>query len=302
MNAPIALFAYNRATHLANTIAALQACSEWAESPVIVYCDGPRSDADARMVEETRQVVRGIEHANIRVVAAESNQGLANSIIKGVTDICARFGRVIVVEDDLIVSPLFLGYMNRALDCYSNRRDVLQVSGHMYQVPEFLNRNRVLLLPLTTTWGWGTWKRAWDLFQPEDKSWERLRVDDQARRSFDLDNTYGFLSMLEAQANGKCDSWGIRWYWSVFAANGLVCHPPVSLVANAGMDGSGTHGRGRLRKFSSARLVHASQVPEMCGDESRCSDVEFSAVKRAIWRQNGRYLGQLVDWLKSRFN
>ena len=298
-NAPIVLFAYNRPTHLASTLAALSACPEWRGSPVYVYCDGPRSTFDEQLVEETRRVARGIAHPDAHVIAADVNLGLANSIIKGVGQLCEQFGRVVVIEDDLLVSPSFLSYMNRALECYAARPEVLQISGYMFDVPEFRDRMRVLLMPLTTTWGWATWKRAWDLFKPDDDGWLRMRQNKQERRIFNLGNNYDFFSMLEAQASGKRDSWGIRWYWSVFSAKGLVCHPPRTLVANAGMDGSGTNGRGRFRSFSGTRSAPSELLPEMAAGDVRCSEAEWSAVKHAIWRQNGGYLGRAIDVLKS---
>jgi len=297
--APIVLFAYNRADHLANTVRALSRCSEWAQTTVIVYSDGPRSDQDAHPVASVRRQLRGMNHPQFEIIARPRNFGLSRSIVSGVTEVCARFGRVIVVEDDLVVSPLFLRYMNEALEAYAGRHDIFQVSGHMFDVSQFENKEDAVLLPIITTWGWATWQRAWQFFEPSAVGWERLRWDRRERRRFNLDNAYNYYLMLERQMRGMGDSWGIRWYWSVFSRNGLTCYPPRSLVRNSGMDGSGTHGRGRLRNFGGASNHVSDIVPRLSANASRCTDEEFSAVKRAIWRQNGGWRGRLVDSVKS---
>ena len=86
---------------------------------------------------------------------------------------------------------------------------------------------------------------------------------------------------------------------SQFSRDGLTCYPPRSLVRNAGMDGSGTHGRGTLRNFGGVSNFVSEVVPRLPANASRCTDEEFSAVKRAVWRQNGGWRGRLVDSVRS---
>ena len=297
--APIAIFAYNRPQHLQATLQSLSECAEWCGSRVILYSDGPRQPSDAAAVAAVREVAKSIDHPFLEVVEREDNLGLAQSIIRGVSEVCERFGRAIVVEDDLLVSEGFLGYLNRALNAYAKRADIFQVSAHMFDVPEFAERRATLLLPMTTTWGWATWRRAWRHFAPDAPGWERLRADGACRKRFNLENHYNYYSMLQQQMTGKRDSWGIRWYWTVFAADGLSCFPPRSLVRNTGMDGSGTHGRGALRRFGSSDIGLPDFDIEVPTDAHRCSDWEFSAVQRAIWRKNGGWRGWVADLAKT---
>ena len=195
-----------------------------------------------------------------------------------------------------MVSANFLGYLNRALDIYAQRPDVYQVSAHMFDVPEFGERQSTLLLPMTTTWGWATWRRAWRDFRVDARGWDRLKSNATDRRRFNLGNHYDYFSMLQRQIASRGDSWGVRWYWSVFAANGLSCFPPQSLVVNSGMDGSGTNGRGVFRRFGGIPLHAAAELEfNIPRDARRCSEEEFSAVKRAIWRQNGGWRGWAMD-------
>jgi len=248
--APIAVFAYRRPEHLRRTLDSLMQCRGFAGSPVFVFCDGPKNDAERDVVQATRDVARAMlgDRADYRF--SDINRGLSVSVISGVEEVLKEHDRVIVVEDDLLLDDRFLNFMNEALDTYVGTESVFQVSGYMFAVPELRATSSAIFLPFTVSWGWATWKRAWDRFDPVATGWETLKTDRRLRHRFNLDGAYDYATMLIRQMAGLRDSWAVRWYWTVFKANGLVLFPPTSLVRNTGFDGSGSHGRGRLRSFS----------------------------------------------------
>lgn len=239
--APIALFTFKRPLHTQRTLASLALNPEFARSELHIFCDGSRRADEDAAVEATREVARRFEHPNKTVHEAPANRGLAASIIDGVGRLCDERGRVIVVEDDLVVAPVFLDFLNRGLDHYQADERVMQVSGHMFAADLSADTGDAVFLPFTTSWGWATWQRAWTHFDPEMRGFERLAGDRALRRRFDLDNAYPYFAMLKKQKAGLLDSWAIRWYLSVFARDGLVLYPRRSLVNNEGFDGSGTN-------------------------------------------------------------
>ncbi|MCK9238811.1 sugar transferase [Desulfocurvus sp.] len=238
--APVALFAYNRPRHLARTLRALAANPLAARTPVVAYADGPRGPADEAAVGEVRAVLaRARGFASLRVVPCEANLGLARNIIAGVGETLAAHGRVIVLEDDLLTTPGFLEFMNRALDAYQDEERVAAVHGYVLPVPGL---PETFMLRMTDCWGWGTWSRAWKLFEPDGAGLlARLRAAGLTR-TFDLDGAQHYTAMLEDQIAGRNDSWAVRWYASTFLAGRLGLYPGRSLVRNIGLDGSGTHG------------------------------------------------------------
>lgn len=294
--APVVVFAYRRPDHLRNTLTSLMRCDGFEQSPIIVYCDGARGVNETDSVRATRELTRSMLGDRAEYHFSEVNLGLSRSVIAGVSDVVGRFGRAIVVEDDLKLNTSFLTFMNKALDRYADDESVFQVSGYMFDVPELKASSSALFLPFTVSWGWATWKRAWDQLDPQASGWQALRTDKCLRRRFNLDGTYDYATMLVRQMVGLCDSWAVRWYWTVFKANGLVLFPPVSLVSNTGFDGSGTHGRGLLRKFSKAR-----QVLPLTGIDLPASillDARLYAhIKKALLRQNGGWTGRFVSWV-----
>jgi len=238
---PVAFFAYNRPAHTRRALQALSQCRRLEQCEFHFFADGPRSEDARPQVEATRQVLREWAPAlNASVVERDRNLGLAKSIVSGVTDLCARYGRVIVVEDDLVVSPDFLHYMIESLDRYQNDDRVMQVGAFTLSSPPAPVAD-AFLLPVTTTWGWATWQRAWESFSWSPEDLEAARLDDQWRKLFDLNGSCAFSAMLEDRAAGRNDSWGILWWYAVSRRQGLVVYPTQSLVWNGGFDGSGVH-------------------------------------------------------------
>jgi len=297
--APVAVFAYNRPRHLRRTLTSLMACDGFVDSPLTIFCDGARNANQIEAVAAVRDTARQLLGGSADIRIADANRGLAQSIIEGVGELTCRYGRVIVVEDDLDLAPCFLTYMAEALDRYAAEPHVFQVSGHMFDVPEFNGRESALFLPMTTTWGWGTWDRAWAAFDRQAAGWEQIITDRALRRRFNLDGAYDYATMLERQMAGRSDSWGIRWYWSVFRRAGLTLFPPQPLVRNTGHDGSGTHGAGRaLRRFSPSEALGWPKGLRLLEGEPAVEPEAWRMVRKAIWRQNGGWTGCAADFAR----
>jgi hypothetical protein len=211
-----------------------------AQSDLFVFSDGPKNADAAAGVAQVRELLKGLTgFRSVTVAERERNFGLAASIISGVTDIVSRHGAVIVLEDDLVTSPHFLRYMNDALELYRDREEVASIHGYIYPVEGALPET--FFLRGADCWGWATWKRAWELFEPDGaKLLARLR-DGKLTKAFDRDGSYEYTRMLEDQISGRNDSWAVRWYASAFLADRLTLYPGRSLVQNIGMDALGTH-------------------------------------------------------------
>ncbi|HWP00110.1 MAG TPA: glycosyltransferase [Methylococcus sp.] len=296
--APVVIFCYRRPDHLRRMLESLVACDGFDSSPVIVFGDGPKSPKEAGMVEQTREMARDLLGERAEYYFRKENTGLARSIIEGVTAVVARFGRAIVIEDDLELAPGFLTYMNRALESFADDDRVWQVSGYMFDVPEFRTRSQALFLPILVSWGWATWKRAWDQFDPLATGWEVLESDPSLRLRFNLDGAYDYTTMLKRQMSGQLDSWAIRWYWTVFREDGLVLFPPRTLVHNHGLDGSGTHGHGFLRRFSSSPRFLTNEIPFIPKDIAYRQEDYWSFV-RTVYKWNGGLWGKILSKIAS---
>jgi hypothetical protein len=238
--APIALFVYDRPGHTKKTVEALLGNELAKDSDLIVYSDGPKDDRAKVPVGEVRNYLKSVKgFRSIRIVEKPKNEGLARSVISGVSETVNRFGKAIIMEDDIVTSPYFLKYMNDALNLYEREDAVMSICG--YRVPTGTILPETFFLRKTDSWGWATWKRRWDLFEPDGEKLLKAIIDNKSEGAFNLGGAFPAVQMLKDQIAGENDSWAVRWYASSILHNKLNLYPGESLVQNIGFDASGTH-------------------------------------------------------------
>ena len=284
-HAPILLFTYNRLAHTRRCVEALLNNSLASDSELFIYSDAPKDETQQKAVEEVRQyihTIRGFKH--ITITERDENWGLARSIIDGVTTQVNQYGRVIVLEDDLVVAPHFLQFMNDALETYKDEPQV----GHI-QACDFTQDPTLpetFLIRWTGSWGWGTWDRAWKHFNPNGKALLQELIDKKLTYTFDFNGKYGYTRMLRRQIEGKNNSWAIRWNASLFLKGILSLNVGRSLVQNEGFDGSGTNCGGGGLYASNLHLqelpvVRISPIEE--NQEARQAFVRYYARTNSFW-------------------
>jgi hypothetical protein len=273
--APVALFVYDRPDHLAQVAQALATNPEAAASRLFVFADAPKNATAAPRVEAVRALARNIAGFKSSVVVEQANNlGIAASIVQGVSRLAAEFGRVIVLEDDLVPSRHFLRYMDDALRLYEHHEPVISVHAYSYPVQAALPDT--FFLRGADCWGWATWKRGWDLFEPDGR---KLLLELERRgltARFDFDGSYPYTQMLRDCIAGLNDSWAIRWYASAFLHQRLTLYPGSSQVRNIGADGSGIH-VGATRRFDNPGWGRALRVEPLELEESRAARQAFGA-------------------------
>ncbi|MCL2651232.1 MAG: glycosyltransferase [Candidatus Azobacteroides sp.] len=238
--APIALFTYNRPQHTKETIEALLLNEFADESDLIIFSDAAKNDNATKGVNDTRQYLKTITgFKSVQIIERETNYGLANSIIDGVSDVVGRYGQIIVLEDDLLTSPYFLRFMNEAMNLYENQEDVISIHGYLYPVNKKMPET--FFIRGADCWGWGTWRRGWDIFNVNGQELLDELIAKKLEWNFDYNGSYPYTKMLKKQVKGAVGSWAIRWYASAFMNNKLTLYPGRSLVFNSGNEGSGTN-------------------------------------------------------------
>ncbi len=241
--APIALFVYKRLDYLTLTWEALKKNVGASESQVFVFSDGPKNANDAEQVQRVRDYLHANQDGFRSVTFYEqpANRGLAGSIAAGVTRLCDEFGRVIVVEDDIVTAPYFLQFMNEGLDFFENDLQVATIAGYIPPLdippesrPEFFFMNGI------DCWGWATWKNRWVDFIADPKALRREIARKQLRKVLDERRVYPVTNwrMLKLVEKRKISSWAVPWQGSMVLAGRLSCFPGQTLVNNIG----GTNG------------------------------------------------------------
>lgn len=250
---PVVLFVYNRLEHTQKTIETLARNTLAKESDLYIFSDDCKTQSDRSEVEAVRSYIDQLSEADqfqkVHVIKSTGNKGLAQSIISGVTQIMNTFGKVIVLEDDLLTAPTFLEYMNEALAYYETDERIWGISAYSSRMPSVTKD--VYFTSRISSWGWATWKSRWEQVDWKVESYQKFRLNLCKRRAFNKggkDLSY----MLDQQNRGRIDSWAIRFCYSQFEQKKYAVFPRTSLVRNIGQDGSGTHCRELLEDDSFA--------------------------------------------------
>ena len=237
---PIVIFVFNRVKHLSMLIESLKNNREAKYSNLFIFSDGPKTDEDITKVDQVRKYLKSIKgFKSIEVFEQDSNLGLSKSVINGVSKIINSEKKAIILEDDMIVSPNFLEYMNIGLTKFKEEKKIASIHGYCYPVKD--NLPHFFFLKGADCWGWATWKDRWELIELNPKNLiQKIKESNQIKK-FNFDWSYDYFKMLEDNLKEKNDSWAIRWHASMFLKNKLTLYPGKSLVRNNGVDGTGTH-------------------------------------------------------------
>lgn len=242
---PILLFTYKRLDTLQQTVSALRRNYLAGESELFVFSDGAKKEADRPAIEAVREFLSTISgFKKVSIVQATENMGLANSIINGVSQMIDAYGKVIVLEDDLITSPNFLNFMNDALQFYESNPSILSISGYSGFVRTSQNTD-VYFTQRASSWGWALWKDRWEKVDWNVNDYNSFRT---CRRDQKLFNRMGsdLSGMLERQMQGVIDSWAVRLVYHQFKFGLYSVHPNRSKIVNIGVgsvDATNTHSK-----------------------------------------------------------
>ncbi|TDS08442.1 glycosyltransferase family protein [Sphingobacterium paludis] len=294
--APIVLFVYNRPKHTRKTLAALEKNLLASSSLLFIISDAPKNADAVEAVNEVRSIIRepwNFKH--ITIMERNRNWGLAENVIDGVTKIINEYGQIIVLEDDLETSPYALTYFNDALLRYQAEERVMEISGYMYPVQHPKRLPKSFFFRVANSWGWATWKRAWDKFNPDIEALTD-NFDRADIKQFSIERTENFWKQVKAYKAGKINSWAIRWYLSVFNAQGLVLYPRNSMVQNIGTDGSGTHSD----RDNAYRVELAQSKMKYFPNDIEENKKAYEAIKQFYATRKGSIMERLVRYVEKK--
>jgi len=238
--APIVLFVYNRSWHTQETVETLKKNELASESELFIYSDAPKTKQNKAQVKEVRDYIHSIVgFKKVTIIERDKNWGLADSIIDGVTTIVNQYGKIIVMEDDLVTSPFFLKYMNDALSYYQNIDTVFHISAYVYPIHDEGLEDTFFVKP-TTCWGWATWEESWGYYK-KDSDLYLQNFSKKMVKDFNLNGAYKYFDQIKLNQTNDLNTWAIFWYASAYVNNGLSLHPKRSFVKNIGHDGEGVN-------------------------------------------------------------
>lgn len=240
--APIGISTYSRVNHLKQTIDALANNSLAANSEVYIFSDGAKPGDEDR-VKKLRNYLKTIDgFRNIFIKERERNCRTCNNR-DGMRLLLDQYGKLIWLEEDIVTSPLFLQFMNHALDKYVSDKNIFSISGYRppITIPDTYNLDG-FVLPRFNAWGFGIWKDRFDLLSMKISKDEFRRFIRSPEKVFRFTRGgWDMLGMLHAEVYGQIDALDVKIFYQQFKYHMDTVYPKQYLVNNIGHDGSGLH-------------------------------------------------------------
>lgn len=246
MKTPVVIFAFNRPDSLSRLIESIKSNPGHGEHEYHIFVDGARKDEERDAVREVIRIARSFTD---NVHASETNRGLGPSIISGVSEIIRKTGQVIVLEDDLVLMPGFLNYMEEGLRRYRDDGRIFSVCGYGLKIRRPAGyEGDVYLNNRSSSWGWGTWADRWETVDWDVKDFPQLKESKSLQRAFNRGGSDMF-GMLKGYMEGANRSWAIRFCYAQHRQGKYSVHPFRSQVANEGFGLNASNCRQSYSRF-----------------------------------------------------
>lgn len=247
--APVVLFVYNRPDCAEKNLQALNQNPEAENSKLYIFSDAAKNDSAVSSVNQTRDVLHAFQKnnrfQNVEIIEQKKNKGLAKSIIDGVSSIINKHKSVIVLEDDCIVSPYFLKFMNNALTYYKNDLTIGSISGWTPNLsfPHDFSYD-VFSILRSCSICWATWNDRWKNIDWNMKNYDKIRNDRVLINRCNKTGNDRFVRYIR-QKKFNVQSWSIRFGMSLVENCQNTVYPRYSYSENIGHDGRGVHDRNK---------------------------------------------------------
>ncbi|MBW2069742.1 MAG: glycosyltransferase, partial [Deltaproteobacteria bacterium] len=258
---PVVLICYNRPEHTRKVLASLRSHNI---QNLFIFCDGPKNSSDNQSVRAVRSLINQIDWTRPNVVERPHNIGLAKSIISSVSHVLSQYDRIILLEDDCVPQKYFFDFMYKCLTRYEDYHEVYGISGYSIPIPDRVLSSYpydIYFFPRIGSWGWATWKRAWEQLEPD----LRLAYEKAVKDNIDLAQGGTDIPVIlrDIFAGAAKDIWTLNWVLTVYLHKGYYIYPTMSHIENIGMDGTGVHCPSST-KFSTR---YADRKPERFPDK-----------------------------------
>ena len=242
----IVVFVFNRPEHTRFMLHSLSECNNVDKYEIFVFQDGPRDDSDINKIEQVQAVLEEYREAlGLQVTAISANLGLAKSVISGVSKVLRNYSSAIVLEDDLVLNPSTLNFLEQAISIMQKNATIFSASAYTpvdmrdslrYQTEQydgfFANR--------THSWGWAITATNWSRIDWKLQNLN-LALRDRKTLDFFVEGGSDLIPMLIEQLKGSINSWAIRMAIQAAIFREYTLYPSATLIRNVGFDGTGVH-------------------------------------------------------------
>lgn len=163
----------------------------------------------------------------------------------------------IILEDDILPGQSFFRFCEELLIRYKDDERVMHIAGMTYvEDPVELEGYSYHFARVGGIWGWGTWRRAWKLYESEMESYPQALEE----KVFDdlfigEEKIKGFYLQMFKRGFKNTHTWDYQWTYTKIINGSINIMPSRNLVKNIGLGVKGaTHTNKSNAKFETMSI------------------------------------------------
>ena len=265
-NTPIVLFSFNRPLE---TQAVFAQIALLKPTTLFLVADGPRlaHPSDTVLCNQVRAIISNITwECHIFKLFFDANQGCRQAFLQGLNWVFEKESRAIILEDDCVPDPSFFLFCQELLDYYQDNERIMSIGGYRYLPDEIQHTESYIFSKYTQSWGWATWRRAWNLMDSDLKTWDDVSQSTWLGSHLANPHYITYWKYIFNQMQKGINAWDYAWAYSCWRNNGLTIHPKVNLISPIGFGNNATHNTDHNHPAAFRKTV-AMPFPLICPSE-----------------------------------
>jgi hypothetical protein len=242
MKTPVALIIFNRPEHTERVFEVIRQ----AQPPkLLVIADGARADrpGEVEKCAAARAIIDRVDwDCEVLKNFSEVNLGCAIRPATGISWVFEQVEEAIILEDDCIPDRSFFGFCDELLERYRHDSRVMHISGNNFWSHTNQFDHSYAFSRYTLSWGWATWRRAWEKYDLQMKQWPQVKQQNLLRNVLiDQEVANSWMKIFQNVIDENSDVWDYQWTLTCWLQSGLAILPNVNLVSNVGFGVDATH-------------------------------------------------------------
>lgn len=237
---PVALVIFKRVS-LAEKM--LKCLEEIRPEKLFVISDGARENVpgEKELVEHVRALFEEVSWpCEIYRNYAEKNMGCDLRVPTGINWVFEQVDEAVILEDDCIPTNDFFVFAEKMLERYKYDSRVMMVAGSNC-MQGYSIKDCCCFSARVYTWGWATWKRAWEYYCSDGSIWKEIQRNGIFRKTYPIRIRHFIKKELDYYYRQRKMPWDYMWWLSCMKYQGLCAVPKVNLITNEGFGEDATH-------------------------------------------------------------
>jgi len=257
LKTPIAFIIFNRPD---TTQEVFNKIKKIKPEQLFVIADGARNNEEWQECNKTRDIINQVNwNCKVHKNYSNKNLGCKVRVSSGLDWFFQNVEEGIILEDDCVPHQNFFQYCEDLLEKYRDNEKIMQISGQNLQFGKKRGNADYYFSIFNHIWGWATWRRAWQYYDVEMKTFPEFKEKMEIKKIFDKKRFQKYWNkVFQKTYSGKIDTWDYQWTYTCWLKNGLTCLPNVNLVTNIGFDERGTHTKNKESRHANieAKKIH----------------------------------------------